>query len=215
MRAREPAMNILSFHEGAKDKTKNEGEEEELKKRHQLLLFLWSVEGGRMSEVSLCEPPDANLFNSLAQEVMKKLNKEETPAEEEPEEEPEEDEKAAAKEKQKSSDESLDDSSKGSSPSPSQSPSSVGRSRHNKDRTQSKKPTHISPNREPLAKFLAQGRDRGRREDRKGRKGRNDPSSSSSNSDSSSGHSTERNERDSNKSSSPRETGEMMEQKDQ
>ena len=92
-------MSVMNFHEGAQDKTKNE-EEEDFKKRHQPLLFFWSVEGNRMSTVSLCEPPDNDLFDSLAQEVMRKLDKEETPAEEEPEE----NKKATAEGQQKSND---------------------------------------------------------------------------------------------------------------
>ena len=87
-----------------------EGDEEELKKRHQLLLFLWSVEGSQMARVSPHEPPDNNFFDTRAQEVMTKLNKEETPAKEEPE--------ATIEDEQKSSNESSHDSSKGSSASP-------------------------------------------------------------------------------------------------
>ena len=40
---------------------------------------LWSVENNRMNKVR--EPPENDIFDSLVQKAMKKLDKEETPTE--------------------------------------------------------------------------------------------------------------------------------------
>ena len=149
---------LKNFHQNAEDKSKNEEENEESEERSQLLVFLWSMQNNRMSKVSLHEPPENELFDSLAQEVMRKLDKKENPTEGEPKE----NEKATTDWQQKSSGDSPSDSPVSLLPSSSRSSSPTGRPRNSEDRTQSKKATHGSPDGPPLAKSLFQGRERGR-----------------------------------------------------
>ena len=64
------------FSNNAEEESEKEEEDGDPKKRTELSLFLWSVENLQISKVSLSEPPDNNVFYSLAQKTMRSLNKE-------------------------------------------------------------------------------------------------------------------------------------------
>jgi hypothetical protein len=82
MRAGDLALKAMkNFSQDDEDDSWKEEEDGDPKKRAHLLLFLWSIENNRMNKVSLRDPPDNDIFDSLAQKAMKKLDKEETPTE--------------------------------------------------------------------------------------------------------------------------------------
>ena len=182
MRAGELAMRSIKSQnlaqENEVDPIKKEEEGGYSKKGENLLLFLWSVENHRMSKVSLKDPPDNDIFDSLAQKAMRKLDKEDTKTEGTPDDE------------RNSNDDQPTSKNHSSNSDSSNSPSlSVSRSRSPKDRIKSQKPSPGSPYGSPLAKFYERGREKGRREGRRDRKGRREPSptpshSSDSNDDS-------------------------------
>ena len=70
--------NFSQDNEGGSRKEEEGGDP---KKGANLLLFLWSVENNRMNKVSIKDPPDNDIFDSLAQKAMKKLDKEDTTTE--------------------------------------------------------------------------------------------------------------------------------------
>ena len=80
MRAGNLVMRAMkNFSQDDEDDSWKEEEDGESKYRTHLLLFLWSVENNRMNKVR--EPPENDIFDSLVQKAMKKLDKEETPTE--------------------------------------------------------------------------------------------------------------------------------------
>jgi hypothetical protein len=82
MRAGDLAMRALKkFSKETKVESKNKEEDgdKETKRRIQLLLFLWSIENSRMSEVKLHDPPDNDVFDLFTQKIRKKLEKNSTP----------------------------------------------------------------------------------------------------------------------------------------
>ena len=182
MRAGDLAMKALeNFADSSKDESEEEEEEGEGEdgdplKRKQLLLFLWSVENKRMNKVSLSEPPDNEIFDTLARFTMKKLGEELTSTRETP-----------IKEGWNNFADFVPPpkihhpSSRNSSQSRSRSTSPIGRplfkNSERTDRIKSQKPTHDSPDGSPLAKFL---RSRNARRERRGGKGRHEPSPSPS-----------------------------------
>jgi hypothetical protein len=81
VRAGDLAMKVM---ERLADNAGDESEEErggggDTEAGVQVLLFLWSIETARMSKVYLCDPPDNDRFEAMAQKAMSKLNHEGTP----------------------------------------------------------------------------------------------------------------------------------------
>ena len=76
-------MKVLkNFSKKAEGEYKEEEQDGAFEKITQLLLFLWFTENLRVSKVSLNEHPNNDNFYSLAQKMMRKLDKEETSTEE-------------------------------------------------------------------------------------------------------------------------------------
>ena len=168
MRAEYLAMRAMwNFSTDNEDDSWKEEAHGDPKKRTHLLLFLWSVKSYGINKVSLRDPPNNDIFDSLAQKSMKKLDKEETPIEKLPNEKARtsSDEHPLTKNQLPSAYFSNSSSSVRQSISPSDRPS-----RHSKtDWIKSQKAPPGSPDRSSIAKFRERGRERGRRE-RKERK---------------------------------------------
>jgi hypothetical protein len=181
MGAGELAMRALdNFAGSCEEESEEEEEDGDPEKRTQLMLFLWSVENLRMTKVNLSDPHDNDIFDRLAQSMMRELDKLDTLAEENPKE-------------KVGSPSAL---SRKSPPNKNRSTSPSNRSRDGRtDRMQSIKPPHASPDGSPLAKFRDKGREKGRRDPREGKnKGKRKPSPSPPSSDQSSGSFNQSNE---------------------